>query len=382
MKTKALYALSADPIHFGHLDIIRRAARDFELTVLVATNPSKKYFFTAEERLRLVGLAIKQAVPDVDVHVTYANPGQLTADFAFQENIPVIVRGVRNIGDYDMEKMMRDVNVSQQAGIETYFLSSNPLLSHISSTAAKELFAHAGFIHQYVPLCVKAEMEKKSALFIIGVTGGIGAGKSWFCEELEKLDASILNLDMDTMAHGILFTSQLPAHKEVRRQIREKFPLHSKVMREDLTAPLDDFERKSLGELVFADGMKRSVLNDIMHQPILTAMRERIAGHKGIVLLNAALLAECGMTHICNHRVVLITAPADIRMERLKARGYSKKQIEHRLNAQLDDDDKKRRIEMAIKIDKFGKLITFENDAKKSIGGNELYKMLEKEFNL
>jgi pantetheine-phosphate adenylyltransferase len=62
LKPKAIYAGSFDPITFGHLDIIRRAARDFDLTVLVASNPQKKYLLTLEERQSLVEYSVNPNV--------------------------------------------------------------------------------------------------------------------------------------------------------------------------------------------------------------------------------------------------------------------------------------------------------------------------------
>lgn len=379
MKTKALYALSADPIHFGHLDIIKRASRDFDLTVLVASNPAKKYFFTIVERKSLVRHVVCQFVPDGEnVNVMCAPPGRLTADIAFEQGISVIVRGIRNIGDYDMEKMMRDINISQQSGVETYFLSSDPQLSHISSTAAKEIFLHAGFVHQYVPLCVKFEMERKSGITIIGVTGGIGSGKSWFCEEIAKTRTDVFNLDMDAIVHHILFVSQTPAHREIRKKIRERFPLYCDGTMEEV---LDDKERQWLAKLVFEDPANRIVLSSIMYQPILTEMRGKMCGRKGIVLLNAALLAEFDMTMICNHRVILITSPDSVRIDRLKRRGLTDEEINSRIGAQFTDVTKRARIQKKIDLDKYGKLFTFENDETKSLGGEDLYAILKEEFN-
>jgi len=359
MKTKCVYAGSFDPVHLGHIDIMRRASEAFGLTVLIANNPAKKYMFTLEERKKMVCKAVRPSVTGgftADV-ATLNDPNKLTADFAFENNIPTIIRGVRSFSDYDTEAMIRDVNISQQSGIETYFLKCDQALSHISSGAVKELFNHAGFIHEYVPLWVKREMERKAGLHIIGITGNIASGKNWVCERLIQELPGVFHLDMDKLAHFILFQSTLPVHQQTREKIRREFDIFTFVSRELMTDPLTPEERVTLGNMVFADADKRVKLNAIMGQPILTALRRMLSGKQGVVLLNAALLVEFNLAHICNNQVVLVTTDSDTRQTRLKGRGLNKDQIKHRLASQFTDDRKKFHLEQLIKKDHFGKII-------------------------
>lgn len=377
MKTKAIYALSADPVHFGHIDIIKRAARDFDLTVLVANNPSKKYLFSLDERVTLIQQTVGRLVGGVRV-IALEDASMLTADFAYELNIPVIIRGVRSFSDYDMESMMRDINISQQNGIETYFLKSDQKYCHVSSTAAKELFDHAGLIHEYVPLWVKEAMEKKSGITLIGITGNIASGKSWVCNGLNQLDPNIHNVDLDQLAHFILFKSDLPLHAYLREQIRNQFGFKSpKTFISDCITPE---ERKQLGDIVFADAGKREKLNVIMHQPVITALRRAIHGKKGIVLVNSALLAEFQMTHICNNNVILVTTDTNTRYKRLTKRGLDHQQIKHRLESQFTDERKKYHIEQAIKRDAYGKLIVWDNSENKLEITKKLLNMLKSDF--
>ena len=67
MKTKALYAGSFDPVHLGHLDIIKRASQMFDLTVLVANNPAKNYMFRMEERVALVKRSVEHLYPPTTI---------------------------------------------------------------------------------------------------------------------------------------------------------------------------------------------------------------------------------------------------------------------------------------------------------------------------
>lgn len=360
MKPRAIYALSADPIHFGHLDIIKRASQHFSLTVLVANDSKKKYLFSLEKRRWLVSSTID---PKWNVQVDILPEGILTVDYAYENHVSVIIRGIRNLADYDYEKMLRDVNISQQAGIETYFLNCNPKFSHVSSTATKELFKYAGFIHEYVPLLVKKELESQNGVTIIGVTGNIASGKNWFCDLLLKeCNLELHHIDADKIAHFILSESMIPVHEVVRTQIRTRFGLN--ISSEPISYGseiLSEKEIKILGNLVFGDSKNREDLNHIMYIPVLTEIRRRIRGKKGIILINSALLVEFGMTHICNNNVVLITTSDEIRIRRMKSRGYSDTQIQHRLASQYTDSKKEEILLNQIQEDRYGKILKYFN---------------------
>lgn len=381
MKSKAIFAFSADPIHFGHLDIIKRAAQQFDLMVLVANSPKKNYMFTLEERLKMVGNVVK---PWIDSNSVQAlNHGKLTADFAFENNIPAIIRGIRNFSDWDYEKLLRDVNISQQHGVETYFLSCDPKLSHISSTAVKELYNHAGFIHEYVPLSVKREIERKNEVYIVGVTGNIASGKNWVCDQIVYGESRspiayhpVHHIDLDKLAHQILFESNVPLHIEVRKEIRRSFLSNDGLV----DSPLTPDERKSLGDIVFAHADKRAKLNDIMYQPLLTLLRQNLQGKKGIILINAALLAEFKLTHICNNQVILVTTDVDTRIERMRKREYSETQIANRLASQYTDDRKMFHIKRAIERDGFGKVLLVCNDRYTPWTSSVLIDMIMRNF--
>ena len=92
----ALFPGSFDPPTIGHINIIERAAALFDkLHVVVADNISKKYLFTPEERINL----IKASIPDAD-NIVYAIHSGLTVDYARDNSIPIMIRGVRGAGDF------------------------------------------------------------------------------------------------------------------------------------------------------------------------------------------------------------------------------------------------------------------------------------------
>lgn len=154
--TTAVYALSGDPITFGHIDIINRAASAFEnLIVALGVNPNKKYLLNSDERLEVAKQSLSHLT---NVNVMFFNG--LLVDFAFEQGATVIIRGIRNAADANDEQALDQINSSQMS-IETFFMFSRSKLAHVSSSNVKALQSENGLIHEYVPLPVKKVLEKK-----------------------------------------------------------------------------------------------------------------------------------------------------------------------------------------------------------------------------
>ena len=152
MSKTALYSGSFNPIHIGHLDIILRAAIQFDnVIVVVANNSDKRYSVSAEERANMVRLAITNNFnfPN-NIEVIVLPDNQSIVDFAIREEVDVIIRGIRNSTDLDYENTMAYVN--REEGIETFYLPSNPKYICISSSMVRECVKHKLSITQYVPL--------------------------------------------------------------------------------------------------------------------------------------------------------------------------------------------------------------------------------------
>jgi pantetheine-phosphate adenylyltransferase/dephospho-CoA kinase len=338
MKT-AIYAGSFDPVTLGHLDIIERAAAMFDkVIVVVGNNPAKKYIFQDHYRVQMIQVCVKAK----NVEVVRLSSG-LLADFAYEQGVRTLVKGVRNFQDYDYEKLMHEINISQHLGIETILLTSKATLSHVSSSAVKEIIKHDGFIHSYVPLPVKEAMEAAMRdQKIVGVTGVIGSGKSYLSESLHKEIWAIHNIDVDKIAHNIYERTE-PVYVELRETIRATFNLK-------------EFNRKELGQIVFNDSDALQELNRLMKEPILTRLRAEMGKFTGVILLNAALLVEFNLLHLCNNNVILVKCPEDVRAERLKARGMTDDQIKRRIACQYSQDEKELKIRNQIKKDGWGGL--------------------------
>ena len=142
---------SFDPITLGHLDIIRRAAACFDkVYVCGSPNASKKnQMFTPEEKLELV----KTAVADLDNVEAELYQG-LLADYAVERGANVIVRGVRNATDFDVEYQLAQINSSIHPGLESMMLPASPQYQHFSSSMAREMIRYGQPLEKYLPASI------------------------------------------------------------------------------------------------------------------------------------------------------------------------------------------------------------------------------------
>lgn len=145
--SKAVYPGSFDPISNGHLDIIKRASRIFdEVHVIVSFNVLKKYTFTESERVEMIKLATK----DLKNVVVVAYDG-LVVNYCKDNNINVIIRGMRNYSDYENEFQLFQYNRDIYPKIETFLMMPTTKNQFISSSAIKELIMFDVDISKYVP---------------------------------------------------------------------------------------------------------------------------------------------------------------------------------------------------------------------------------------
>ena len=154
---KAIYPGSFDPITYGHLDIIRRAALMYdELVVVVLINDAKKPLFTVEERVEM----LKETVGSIANVQVKASPG-LTVNFARKEGASVIIRGIRAVMDYEYELQQSTINMMLADEIETVFLLARPEYSFLSSSAAKTVASYKGDLKHFVPNNIAKRLEEK-----------------------------------------------------------------------------------------------------------------------------------------------------------------------------------------------------------------------------
>lgn len=157
---RAIYPGSFDPVTYGHLDIIRRAASIAdELIVGVLNNNAKMPLFSVEERVKMLK-EVTSSLTNVEI-VPFDG---LLVDFARQMNAAFIVRGLRAITDFEYELQMSQTNHKMEPKVETIFLTTNIEYSYLSSTTVKEIAAFGGDISQFVPEAVVKELTEKMNL--------------------------------------------------------------------------------------------------------------------------------------------------------------------------------------------------------------------------
>jgi len=156
MGSTALCPGTFDPVTNGHLDIIGRASRRFDqLVVGVLDNPSKAPLFGVEERVAM----LKAVTADLD-GVEVASFSGLLVDFAESRGIGTIVKGLRAVSDFDYELQMAQMN-HRLRGVETFFMSTDPNWSYLSSSLVREVARFGGDVSSLVPEVVVARLAER-----------------------------------------------------------------------------------------------------------------------------------------------------------------------------------------------------------------------------
>lgn len=149
----ALCPGSFDPVTNGHLDVFTRAAAQFdELVVTVMINKDKKTLFTAEERIEMLRESTAH-IPNIRI----ASWQGLLVDFAREQGIGAIVKGLRSSSDFDYELPMAQMN-RRLTGVDTFFIATNPEYAYVSSSLVKEVAAYGGDIVDLLPAPVSKRL--------------------------------------------------------------------------------------------------------------------------------------------------------------------------------------------------------------------------------
>ena len=156
-----LYPGTFNPIHNGHIDLVRRAAGLFDRVVLgVATSPQKNPS-VLEVRVNLAREAL-QSMDNVEV----IGFNTLTVDFAREVGASVILKGIRTVTDFEYEFQMLNMNRALSPGLETVFLAPSEEHSYISSTLVRQIAGYGGDVSQFVPPAVAAAIKAGEAISV------------------------------------------------------------------------------------------------------------------------------------------------------------------------------------------------------------------------
>jgi pantetheine-phosphate adenylyltransferase len=143
-----------DPVHNGHLDVIRRGSRLVDtLTVGVGINPDKAPFFALEERVRLIQ-AVTADLPNVEV-LPFTG---LAVHFVRSLGARIMLRGLRTLRDMEYEFSMSLTNLSLDSEIETVFLMAQPDFAHVSGSLLRQIASLGGALEKFVPPAVQTAL--------------------------------------------------------------------------------------------------------------------------------------------------------------------------------------------------------------------------------
>jgi pantetheine-phosphate adenylyltransferase len=155
MMKKALYAGSFDPFTIGHADIVDRALKIFDkLVIVIAESPTKNPMLTVDQRIEAI-TELYQDQTNIEID-TFSG---LIVDYAKNNNIRTLVRGLRPTGDFENEFQMASMNRQLLPGSETIFLNADEHTYFVSSSLVKEIFNHGGDISKFVPKIILDKLK-------------------------------------------------------------------------------------------------------------------------------------------------------------------------------------------------------------------------------
>lgn len=154
----AVYPGTFDPVTFGHIDLLQRAARVFDhVVVAIAESPTKEPLFSLDERIHLTQISMSPGIENLEV-VGFDN---LLADFVQEINAGVILRGLRAVSDFEYEFQLASMNRHLAAEVETLFMTPAEEYSFISSSLVKEIARLDGNVSRFVSEPVLAALKDK-----------------------------------------------------------------------------------------------------------------------------------------------------------------------------------------------------------------------------
>ena len=164
MPRTALFAGSFDPITNGHLDVVQSAVRLADRLVLaVGVHPGKTPLFSADERLAMlqeICAPVAKAAGCTLVCTTFAD---LVVTAAQREGATILIRGLRDVSDFDYEMQMAGMNATMAPQVQTVFLPASAVVRPITATLVRQIAGMGGDVSAFVPATVAARLQRKFA---------------------------------------------------------------------------------------------------------------------------------------------------------------------------------------------------------------------------
>ncbi|BAC24435.1 kdtB [Wigglesworthia glossinidia endosymbiont of Glossina brevipalpis] len=154
---KAIFPGTFDPLTNGHINLIERSIKVFDkVIIIVANNFKKNQLFNLKERMHHIKKATKNYK-----NIKVIGINDLTTNFARKNNIKILIRGIRNIFDFENEFIMEKTNKYLYPEMESIFMISDINWSYMSSSMIKEIIFYGGNLDYFLPECVIKDIKKK-----------------------------------------------------------------------------------------------------------------------------------------------------------------------------------------------------------------------------
>jgi len=160
----ALFAGSFDPITNGHLDVLASAVRMVDRLVLaIGVHPGKAPLFTVEERVEMLQEICTPLAKKAGCEIACVTFGDLVVTAARREKATILIRGLRDSGDFNYEMQMAGMNGTMAPAVQTVFLPASPAARPITATLVRQIAGMGGDVSAFVPAPVAARLKKKFA---------------------------------------------------------------------------------------------------------------------------------------------------------------------------------------------------------------------------
>ena len=163
MKRIGFYPGSFDPVTLGHTDVIARACRLVDTLVIgIGVHDAKRPLFNAAERIAMLEAEVKPIAAKTGASITIVTFAGLAVDAARQAGAGVIVRGLRDVTDFDYEMQMAGMNGAMAPDVETVFIAASPAVRHIAANLVRQIAAMGGDASPFVSPAVAQRLKSKS----------------------------------------------------------------------------------------------------------------------------------------------------------------------------------------------------------------------------